>query len=95
MGMRVLADPRALELITQMKGQISDGLLTQINALIKTGTDLSNREIWDGPKAVEFGELWADQISPALTNAHAQLEELAGKVDQITSDIMAAGGNAG
>ena len=78
-----------------MKSQISGGLLTQITDLIRTGTDLSNRDIWDGPKAIEFGELWADQISPALTNAQAQLDELAGKVDQITADIMAAGGNAG
>lgn len=93
--MRVLADPKAVELIGQMKTQIGDGLLTQINNLIKTGQELSNREIWDGPKAVEFGDLWSGQISPALTNAHAQLEELAGRVDQITADIMAAGGNAG
>lgn len=95
MGMRVLADPRAIELVGQMKSQISGGLLTQINSLINTGAELSNREVWDGPRAVEFGELWADQISPALTNAHAQLEELASRVDQITADIMAAGGNAG
>lgn len=95
MGMRVLADPKAVELIGQLKSQISDGLLTQINTIINTGTELSNREIWDGPKAVEFGELWSGQISPALTNAQTQLEELAGRVDQITADIMAAGGNAG
>lgn len=95
MGMRVLADPRAVELIGQMKTQITQGLQEQITNLIGTGNELSNREIWDGPKAVEFGELWEGDISPALIAAQAQLEELAGRVDQITADIMAAGGNAG
>lgn len=95
MSTRVLADERAVELITQMKGQIEEGLSQQINTLISTGSELANRQHWDGPKAIEFGDLWTDQISPALTNAVTQLQELAGRVDQITADIMAAGGHTG
>jgi hypothetical protein len=92
---RVLADERAHELIAQLRTQVSEGLATQIEALITTGTELSQPDIWDGPRAEEFRTLWAENVSPALTTAKTQLDELGSRIAGITQAIADAGGGRG
>ena len=45
----------------------------------------------DGPKAATFRDTWAS-ISKELNEAQGKLNELAGQIDGINTEIMSAGG---
>ncbi|GEM_PF-7017047 len=89
--MRVLADPVAKERIVQFRGVLDGGFIDAISRLLASGDDLAQPCYWDGPKAREFEALWPG-LRRSLLDAHRDLSELAGSIDQITTQIMIAGG---
>ena len=91
MGMRVLAHPVAKERILQFRTVLDSGFIEAMQQLLVAGDDLAQPCYWDGPKAKEFEGLWPS-LRQSLLDAHAELSTLAGSIDSITSQIMAAGG---
>ena len=91
MSGQVLSTDTGKQAISQMKGIITGGLLDQITQLVGQGNTLSDPTVWDGPKAAQFRDTWSS-ISKELTEAQGKLNELAGQVDGINTEIMAAGG---
>jgi len=91
MSMRVLADPVAKERIMQFRSVLDSGFIEAIQRLLTSGDDLTQPCYWDGPKAKEFQGIWPG-LRQALLDAHRDLSELAGSIDQITTQIMVAGG---
>ena len=91
MGMRVLADPVAKDRILQFRTVLDRGFIESLQQLLVAGDDLAQPCYWDGPKAKEFEGMWRG-LRQSLLDAHAELSALAGSIDSITSQIMAAGG---
>ena len=91
MSMRVLADPVAKERILQFRSVLDSGFIDAIQRLLASGDDLVQPCYWDGPKAKEFQGIWPG-LRQSLLDAHRDLSELAGSIDQITTQIMIAGG---
>ena len=91
MAGQVLSTDQGKQAIGQMKGIITGGLLDQITQLVTQGNTLSDPAVWDGPKATTFRDTWSS-ISKELTEAQTKLNELAGQVDGINTEIMSAGG---
>ena len=91
MAMRVLADPVANERILQFRTVLDSGFIEAIQQLLIGGDDLSQPCYWDGPKAKEFEGIWPG-LRQSLLEAHRELSELTGSIDQITTQIMIAGG---
>jgi uncharacterized protein YukE len=91
MSMRVLADPVAKERIVQFRAVLDSGFIDAIQRLLASGDDLVQPCYWDGPKAKEFQDIWPG-LRQSLLDAHRELSELAGSIDQITTQIMVAGG---
>src|SRR3954452_11015088 len=91
MGMRVLADPVVKERILQFRTVLDSGFIESVQQLLSGGDDLSQPCYWDGPKAKEFQGMWPG-LRRSLLDAHADLAVLAGSIDTITTQIMAAGG---
>jgi uncharacterized protein YukE len=91
---RVLASEQARTTITQLQSVLNGGLQDQINQLNRLGTTLSDPNVWDGQVAVDFrNNVWPG-VSRALTEMLSSLDELRSKIDQVTRNIMQAGGNA-
>ena len=88
----VLATDEAISAIGTLKTQINSDLRTQIETVLTTGDTLVDPAVWNGPKAMEFEDLWPD-VRSSLNTANEQLGEIAERVDQITAAIMAAGGH--
>ena len=88
----VLASDEAISAVSTLKTQIESDLREKIQAVLTTGELLTDPTNWNGPKAMEFEDLWPD-VRTSLTNANEQLGEIASRVDQITAAIMAAGGS--
>ena len=91
MPSQVLSTDAGKQAIAQMKGIINGGLLDQISQLVGQGNTLSDPSVWDGPKAALFRETWSS-ISRELSEANVKLNELAGQIEGINGEIMAAGG---
>ena len=91
MSMRVLADPVAKERILQFRSVLDSGFIEAIQRLLSSGDDLTQPCYWDGPKARDFEGVWPS-LRQSLLDAHRDLSELAGSIDQITTQIMVAGG---
>jgi len=91
MGMRVLAHPVAKERILQFRTVLDSGFIEAIQRLLTAGDDLAQEIYWDGPKAQDFRGRWPG-LRQSLLNAHTELSELGAAIDQITTQIMAAGG---
>jgi uncharacterized protein YukE len=91
---RVLATEEAKTAIRQLKSIIDGGLTEQITQLDAQGRTLSDPNVWDGPLAATFrGSTWPETKS-ALDKAKQELEELRVQLDQISQNIMTAGGGA-
>ena len=91
---RVLSSEQARSAITQMQSIINGGLTTEINNLNTQGQALSDPNIWDGPLAERFrGSTWPETRS-ALDRAKTELEQLRGQLQQISTNIMTAGGGS-
>jgi uncharacterized protein YukE len=91
---RVLATDEAKDALTKFKGLVQGDLETLVSQLDAQGQKLSNPNVWDGPKAIDFRNLWPD-THRALKTAKEKLDTLRQSMDQITSEIMRAGGGAG
>jgi len=90
---RVLSTDEAKTTITQMKALLEGGLESTLQQLKTQGTTLSDPNVWDGTKAVEFRGYWQDTATK-LDAVKAALTELHSKINAINADIMTAGGNA-
>ena len=94
MSGRVLSSEQAKSAITQMRSIISGGLKTEISNLDAQGKVLSDPNNWDGPLAERFrGSTWPETKS-ALDKAKVELDELRGQLEQISANIMTAGGGS-
>ena len=91
MSVRVLAHPVAKERIAAIRALLAGGFIENIQSLLASGDELALPEHWDGPRAIEFRGSWPSTRA-SLLDAHAQLTELAARIDSITTAIMAAGG---
>ena len=91
---RVLATEQAKQAITQLQSLINGGFTDQITQLDAQGRTLSDANVWDGPLAEKFrGSTWPE-TKAALDKAKTELEELRGQLQQISQNIMQAGGGA-
>ena len=93
MTMRVLAGADAVEQANRMRQTIESGLDAQLADLEGAATRLSDPNVWDGPHAVEFRNLWAD-MAPRLRLAQSDLVELRQWAASVADSILAAGGGA-
>ena len=94
MSGRVLSSEQAKSAITQMQSIINGGLTNEISSLDAQGKVLSDPNNWDGPLAERFrGSTWPETKS-ALDKAKVELEELRGQLQQISANIMTAGGGS-
>lgn len=91
MSVRTVADPLAREAVTHLRGTLAGGFLDTLRLVVADGDTLSRPDLWDGPRAVQFRHSWPE-LRAALQHAHADLTELAGAIDTITTAIMQAGG---
>lgn len=94
MATRVLATDQARNAITQMQSIVNGGLQDQVNNLNTQGTTLSDPNVWDGPTAIDFRTNVWPNVSKSLTDTLSALDELRGKLDTVTKNIMTAGGGA-
>jgi uncharacterized protein YukE len=91
---RVLSTEQAKTSITQMQAIINGGFTDQISQLDSQGKTLSDPNVWDGPLAEKFrGSTWPETRA-ALDKAKTELEELRTQLNQISQNIMTAGGGA-
>ncbi len=91
MSMRVLASPEAIEKAEVMRRVVETGLVEQLGTLNAAAGRLSDPNVWDGPHAVQFRDVWG-QVSPRLEAARADLADLRARIDAICGDILVAGG---
>ncbi len=89
---RVLAGDEAVAAINKMKTNINQGLDAEIKAIIDSGRTLSQPDVWDGDLAIRFRNEWPN-TSRQLEEAKAELERLNQQIDQISKNILSAGGN--
>jgi len=88
---RTLATQEALQAIKDMKSIIEGGLAEALTNLNNKGQFLSQPDQWDGPRAQQFRSDW-QQMYQSLQKAKEAVEQLRSQADQITQDIMRAGG---
>ena len=91
---RVLSSEQAKSAITQMQSIINGGLTNEINNLNTQGAALSDPHTWDGPLAERFRSSTWPETKSALDKAKVELEELRGQLQQISTNIMTAGGGS-
>lgn len=90
MSSRVLTTDTARQAVTALQGSI-DGLREQVSRLNQHGQTLSQPDVWDGPKAIQFrGEVWPN-AKQTLDRMTTDLEQLRRTIHQINADIMTAG----
>jgi aspartyl/asparaginyl beta-hydroxylase (cupin superfamily) len=91
MSLRVLADESAKTHVLHLRHVLDSGFVDTINQVTVDCTELARPEIWDGPLARQFEAQWPD-LQRSLHTVHEQLTQLAGSIDAITTQILAAGG---
>jgi hypothetical protein len=92
MSMRVLASPEAIEKAEVMRRVVETGLVEQLGTLNSAAGRLSDPNVWDGPHAVQFRDVWG-QIAPRLEQARVDLADLRTRINAICGDILVAGGS--
>jgi hypothetical protein len=93
MATRVLATEEARAAVTQLQSVLTGGLTNEVTALKNHGDKLADPGVWDGQVANDFrSNVWPN-VSKSLSDMLNALEELRSKIDQVTRNIMAAGGN--
>lgn len=92
MPTRVLSTQFARDAITKMRSIIDSGLADQITQLDAQGRVLSDPNVWDGALAAQFRAGWPT-TAQNLTRMRGELDELRAQVDQVTQNILTAGGN--
>jgi len=94
MAGRVLSSEQAKTAIQQMQAIINGGLTDQISQLDSQGKTLSDPNVWDGPLAEKFRSGTWPETKAALEKCRTELEELRGQLQQISTNIMTAGGGS-
>ncbi|WP_375433075.1 pyrophosphorylase [uncultured Friedmanniella sp.] len=94
MAGRVLSSELAKTSIQQIQSIINGGLTDQISQLDSQGKTLSDPNVWDGPLAEKFRSGTWPETKSALDKALSELEELRGQLQQISTNIMSAGGGS-
>lgn len=94
MSGRVLSSEQAKTAITQVQSIINGGFTDQISQLDAQGKTLSDPNVWDGPLAEKFRSSTWPETKAALDKAKTELEELRTQLNQISQNIMTAGGGA-
>ncbi len=94
MGEVVLASEGARTACTKMKQIIDGQLLQTIQDLYAQGEILANNADWKGPRARRFQGDWPG-MKRSLDDARKSIEELRRQADDITRNIMVAGGCGG
>ncbi|MCB0989466.1 MAG: hypothetical protein R2770_21955 [Acidimicrobiales bacterium] len=90
---RVLSTAEAEGAIARIASIANDQLLSQLAALQREGSLLSDPSIWDGLEATRFrGDTWP-ATSGALARAVEALEMLRQHIERVNRNIMVAGGN--
>jgi hypothetical protein len=93
MATRVLATDQARTTITQLQSVLNGGLREEVDQLKHLGQTLSQPDVWDGQVAIDFRDNVWPFVSKSLDDMQAALEELRSKIEQVTRNIMTAGGN--
>jgi uncharacterized protein YukE len=88
---RVGADSDARQAVTKMASIIDGQLQQAITDLQQQGVTLSDPNHWSGPTAARFRNDW-DHNSRTLTQMKNDLDGIRQSVDNVTKDIMTAGG---
>ncbi|GGF42681.1 pyrophosphorylase [Marmoricola endophyticus] len=91
---RVLSTPEAKTAIQQLRTLITGGFTDQITQMDAQGKTLSDPNVWDGPLAEKFRSSTWPETRSALDKAKQELEELRTQLDQISQNIMQAGGGS-
>lgn len=91
---RVLATQEAKDAISKLQQIINGGFTDQVGQLNVQGQILSDPTKWDGPLAETFRSSTWPETKAALEKAKTELEELRGQLQQISQNIMAAGGGS-
>ena len=94
MAPRVLSTEQAKTAIQQLQSIINGGFTDQIAQMDAQGKTLSDPNIWDGPLAEKFRSSTWPETRSALDKAKQELEELRGQLNQISQNIMTAGGGS-
>jgi len=94
MSGRVLSSEAAKSAITSMQSIITGGLTNEISSLDAQGKVLSDPNNWDGPLAERFRSSTWPETKAALDKAKTELDELRGQLQQISTNIMSAGGGS-
>jgi uncharacterized protein YukE len=92
MSSRVLSTDAAQSAIQQMQAIVTGGLSGEIQKLDAQGRTLSAPDVWDGPLAQRFRDQTWPEVKAALDRTQQELEQLRGQLQQISENIMAAGG---
>jgi hypothetical protein len=90
---RVLATDQAIAAVGQLKSVLNGGLQDEVNQLKQLGSTLCDTNVWDGQVAGDFRDNVWPGVSRSLDDMLHALEDLRGKIDEVTRNIMAAGGN--
>ena len=91
---KVLTTPEAKAAIKSLQSLITGGFTGEITKLDAQGKQLSDPNNWDGPLAERFRSATWPETKSALDKAKTELEELRVQLDQISQNIMTAGGGA-
>lgn len=94
MAPRVLSTEQAKTAIQQLQSIINGGFTDQITQMDAQGKTLSDPNVWDGPLAEKFRSSTWPETRSALDKAKQELEELRGQLNQISQNIMTAGGGS-
>jgi uncharacterized protein YukE len=89
---RVLATPEARTAVQRLKTILSGDLMNSIQDLERQGDTLADPNQWDGTLANQFRSSWPTDKSH-IKQMQTDLDQLQHSIDQITQNIMTAGGN--
>lgn len=89
---RVLATPEARQAVTRLKAILAGDLMSTIRDLETQGDILADTNQWDGSLAKQFQGQWPDDKAN-IKKMQDDLATLQQQIDQITQNIMSAGGN--
>jgi hypothetical protein len=90
----VLTTQQALDLITQMAGQIDGPVTSQINTLKTQGQRLSDPNVFAGGYASKFRSTWSEATT-VMNKMVTDLNELRTNLDKAHQSIISQGGGLG
>lgn len=92
MAMRVLATQTAERAARDLRGTLQQ-LHADTQRVLNLGNRLADTEVWDGPQAVEFRQVYWPEARASLQPALQALERLQSSAETVVDDILKAGGD--